>query len=112
MSDRHEDTRLCQGIDLHITDSLNFYLIDENMVLGLLQEHMLDPVGLPLDQVRLDDMESVLLLHPLIGKADCYMTGGDLLRINISGKVPFKLEWLFHVYYICPLDRFPENFIV
>lgn len=88
MSDRHEDTRLCQGVDLHITDSLNFYLIDENMVLELLQEQMLDPVGLPLDQVRLEDIESVLLLHPLIGKADCYKTGGDRLRINISSKVP------------------------
>ena len=88
MSDRHEDTRLCQGVDLHITDSLNFYLIDESMVLDLLQEHMLDPVGLPLDQIRLDEIESVLLLHPLIGEADCYKTGGDRLRINISSKVP------------------------
>ncbi len=88
MTDRHEDTRLCRGIDLHITDSLHFELIDEDMVEGLLQEHSLDPVGLPLDRIDLDAVESALLMHPLIGKAECYKTGGDMLRINISSKIP------------------------
>lgn len=88
MTDRHEDTRLCSGVDLHITDSLNFDLIDEDMILTLLQEHSIDPVGLPLEEIDLDKVETTLLLHPLVGKVQCYKTGGDMLRINISSKVP------------------------
>ena len=88
MTDRHEDTRLCRGVDLHITDSLHFDLIDDDMILSLLQEHSVDPVGLPLDEIDLEKVETTLLLHPLVGKVQCYKTGGDLLRINISSKVP------------------------
>ena len=88
MTDRHEDTRVCLGVDLHITDSLHFDLIDKDMVLATLQEHSLDPVGLPLEEIDLEKVEATLLLHPLVGKVQCYKTGGDMLRINISSKVP------------------------
>ena len=88
MTDRHEDTRLCRGLDLHITDSLHFDLIDEEMVIGVLQEHSIDPVGLPLQDIDPEKIEATLLLHPLVGKVQCYKTGGDMLRINLSSKVP------------------------
>ena len=88
MTDRHEDTRMCQGVDLHITDSLHFDLIDDDMVLTTLQEHSVDPIGIPLDEIDLEKIEATLLMHPLVGKVQCYKTGGDMLRINISSKVP------------------------
>ena len=88
MTDRHEDTRLCRGVDLHITDSLHFDLIDEEMVLAVLQEHSIDPVGLPLEEIEPEKIEATLLMHPLVGKVQCYKTGGDMLRINLSSKVP------------------------
>ena len=88
MTDRHEDVRLCSGVDLHITDSLHFDLIDEDMVLSLLKEHSLDPIGSPLEAIDVEAIEQTLALHPLVGKAQCYKTGGDMLRINLSGKVP------------------------
>ncbi len=88
MTNRHEDTRLCQGVDLHITDSLHFDLIDEEMVIGVLQEHSIDPVGLPLEDIDPEKIEATLMLHPLVGKVQCYKTGGDLLRINLTSKVP------------------------
>lgn len=88
MTDRHEDVRMCKGVDLHITDSLDIDLIDENMILSLLQEQSVDPVGLPLDGIDLERIEQTLRLHPLVGNVECYKTGGDMLRINISSKVP------------------------
>ena len=88
MTDRHEDTRLCQGVDLHISDSLHFDLIDKEMILTVLQEHSIDPTGLPLDDINLEMLESILQLHPLVGKVQCYKTGGDMLRINIWSRVP------------------------
>ena len=88
MTDRHEDVRMCKGVDLHITDSLDIELIDENMILSLLQEQSVDPVGLPLDGIDLERIEQTLRLHPLVGNVECYKTGGDMLRINIFSKVP------------------------
>ena len=88
MTDRHEDSRLCRGVDLHITDSLHFDLIDEDMVLAVLQEHSIDPVGMPLEEIEPEKIEATLLMHPLVGKVQCYKTGGDMLRINLSSKVP------------------------
>lgn len=88
LTDRHEDIRLCRGVDLHITDSLHFDLINEEMIMSLLQEHSIDPIGLPLNEIDPEKVEATLLLHPLVGKAQCYKTGGDMLRINLSSKVP------------------------
>ena len=88
MTDRHEDSHLCRGVDLHITDSLHFDLIDEEMVLAVLQEHSIDPVGMPLEEIEPEKIEATLLMHPLVGKVQCYKTGGDMLRINLSSKVP------------------------
>ena len=88
MTDRHEDSRLCRGVDLHITDSLHFDLIDEEMVLAVLQEHSIDPTGMPLEEIDPERIEATLLMHPLVGKVQCYKTGGDMLRINLSSKVP------------------------
>lgn len=88
MTDRHEDTRICQGVDLHITDSLHFDMIDEEMILSLLKEKMLDPVGKPFDRVDVMAIESALAQHPLVGSAQCYKTGGDKVRINLSSKIP------------------------
>ena len=88
MTDRHEDIRICRGIDLHISDSLDYGLIDGDMVTSLLQGRGLDPVGLSLDRIDIEGIESVLLRHPLVGRAQCYKTAGNMLRINISGKVP------------------------
>ena len=67
MTNRHEDVRLCRGVDLHITDSLHFDLIDEDMVLNLLKEHSLDPVESPLDAIDVEAIETTLALHPLVG---------------------------------------------
>lgn len=88
LTDTHEDIRRCQGVSMHIVDSLHFDLIDENMVIALLQDNMMDPVGLPLDEIDAGAIEALLMTHPLVGQVQCYKTGGDMLRINISSKVP------------------------
>ena len=88
MTDRHEDVRICQGVDLHIVDSLDYDIIDENMVLSLLQDHSIDPTGMALDAINVEAIENALLTHPLVGGVQCYKTGGDKIRVNLSSKVP------------------------
>ena len=102
MTDRHEDIRICKGIDLHISDSLDYGLIDEEMIISLLEKNNMDPIGLPLDKIDLEAIESVLAHHPLVGDAQCYKTGSDQLRVNISGKVP-----LVRVF-----DRYGQDYYV
>ena len=88
MTNRHEDIRICRKVDLHISDSLELDLIDEEMILSMLQEHSIDPIGLSMDRIDLEKIEHTLITHPLIGKVEFFKTGGDMLRINIKGKVP------------------------
>lgn len=102
MTDRHEDTRICNGIDLHISDSLDYGLIDEEMILSLLKRNDMDPIGMSLDRIDLEAIESVLVHHPLVGDAQCYKTGADELRINIAGKVPL----------VRVLDRYGQDYYV
>lgn len=88
MTDRHEDSMLCTGVDLNVQDSLSFDLVDYDMVMALLKENSLDPTGRPLEQINMDAVRSLLSGHPLIGSVVCYKTGGAKLRINVTCKVP------------------------
>lgn len=88
MTDRHEDTILCGGVDLVVVDSLSYDLVDYDMIMTLLRENSLDPIGRPLESVNTDAVRSLLTDHPLIGSAVCYKTGGGNLKIIVSCKVP------------------------
>jgi len=88
MTDRHEDTILCGGVDLEVVDSLSYDLVDYDMIMSFLKDNSLDPVGKPLESVNTDAVSSLLAGHPLIGSAICYKTGGGNLKIIVSCKVP------------------------
>lgn len=88
MTDSHEDTRVCQGLSLHVTDSLDLDLVDRDMILTMLKEQNMDPVGRNMDEIDVSLIEQLLTTHPLVAGVECYKTSGDMVRINLSGKVP------------------------
>lgn len=88
LSDGHEESRVCQGISLHVSDSLDLDLVDYDMVLDLLKERNMDPTGKAMDEIDVAAIEELLSSHPLVAGVECYRTGGDMLRIRLSGKVP------------------------
>lgn len=88
MSGSHEDTRVCQGVSLHVKDSLDLDLVDRDMVVAMLDEHGMNPAGKTLEKIDVAAMEELLSTHPLVADVECYKTSGNLVRINLSGKVP------------------------
>lgn len=102
MTDSHEEVRVCNGIDLAVHDSLKSDMVTHAMVMDMLREKGIDPTGKTLDVALLDSMESVLCMHPFIERAQCYKTAGDLVKIEISTKVPLVRvrNWRGQDFYV------------
>lgn len=79
---------LCEGIDLRIQDSLHYGLLNEATITRLLERNGLNPLGQPMESLDLDSMEHVLMKHPLVLSAECYVTAGNTLKIRLHSCVP------------------------
>lgn len=88
LRDKNDLSRECQGVYLTVKDSLEYCTVNRNMVMGMLRDNWLDPTGKPVGELLLDSMERVLCRHPFIATAQCYLTQDDMLRIDITGKMP------------------------
>lgn len=88
MSESHEDTRLCKGVEVVVKDSSDISLVDSDMIISLLDSEGLDPVGSPLLSVSTSAIEEMLSRFPLIESAQCYKTISDKVKIVVYSKVP------------------------
>lgn len=87
-TDRHEDVLMCQGIDLVVSDSLDYSLISRDMIVGFLDRQGVNPENRKLAEIDTERLEEVLAGFPLVEKAECYVTSGNRVKIEIVSKVP------------------------
>lgn len=87
-NDRTDTSRKCKGVSLYVRDSLEYGTVNNAMVMGMLRDNWLDPTGKPVEKLLLDSMEHVLCRHPFIRTAQCFLTSDDMLRIDITSKMP------------------------
>ncbi len=85
---RNDVSRRCKGVTLVVKDSVECGTVSNSMVMDMLKDNWLDPTDKPMDKLLLDSMETVLRRHPFIRTAQCYMTSGGYLRIDITSKMP------------------------
>lgn len=88
MTDSHDDSVVCQGIELSVHDGQKDEMVTMKAVQEMLKEKWIDPTGKTLDKVLLDSMEHVLVRHPYIETAQCFITSGHYVRICVTTKVP------------------------
>ncbi|MBR4843167.1 MAG: cell division protein FtsQ/DivIB [Bacteroidaceae bacterium] len=88
MSESHEDTRLCKGVEVVLKDSSEISLVDSEMIHSLLSTEGFSLEGKPLSSVNTQTMEDMLSRYPLIESAQCYKTSGDKVRVVVYSKVP------------------------
>lgn len=81
-------SRTCKGVSLYVRDSLECGTVSSAMVMGMLRDNWLDPTDRPVGKLLLDSMETVLCRHPFIRTAQCYLTSGDILKIDITSRMP------------------------
>jgi len=88
MTGSHEDSSVCQGLELNVRDNQKDEMVTMKAVMEMLNEKWINPIGKPLDQVLLDSMEHVLIRHPYIENAQCYITSAHNVMICVTTKVP------------------------
>lgn len=80
--------RACKGMELTIKDSIDYGFITPNEIKGILKQHKLLPEGKELESINVRQMEEILTQHPFIKNAECYLTSGGKVAIDLYQRVP------------------------
>lgn len=81
--------RVCKGMELTIKDSIDYGFITPNEIKGILKQHKLLPEGKELANINVRQIEETLTKHPFIRNAECYLTSGGKVAIDLYQRVPF-----------------------
>lgn len=80
--------RVCKGVELSIKDSIDYGFITPHEISEILKRHKLSPEGKKAGSINIRQIEEVLTRHPFIGEAECYLTSGGKVAINLYQRVP------------------------
>ena len=76
------------GMELVVKDSVNFGFVTPAEVKALLKAKKLSPEGKPLNSINVRRLEETLYKHPFISDAECYLTSGGKVGIEIYQRIP------------------------
>ncbi len=85
---RKPQGEVCRQVELRLKDSLYGGLVTKPEVLSLLEKEGIKPVGMELDRIPTQQVERILLDHPLIERVECYKTSGGTLRVEVTQRTP------------------------
>ena len=85
---RKPENRICEGVELVVKDKVDYGFITENGIKSLLKREKIAPEGKRLADVNVRILEEVLSRHPFIREAECYLTSGGKVGIEIYQRIP------------------------
>ena len=80
--------RIAKGLELTIADSTSYRFISDEEVHSLLKAKRMYPVGKKEEDINIRLLEDEVTKHPFVRKADCYLTSGGKVRIDIDQRIP------------------------
>ncbi|WP_300725612.1 cell division protein FtsQ [uncultured Bacteroides sp.] len=80
--------QVCKGMELTVKDSVDYGFITQDEVRSILKGSKILPIGKRLGDINVRQLENVLSKHPFIGNAECYLTSGGKIAINIYQRIP------------------------
>lgn len=80
--------RACKGMELSIKDSIDYGFITSDEIKSILKRNKLFPEGKELGSINVRRIEETLTKHPFIEKAECYLTSGGKVAIELYQRVP------------------------
>ncbi len=80
--------RVASGLELTIADSTSYRFICDEEVHSLLKKKRLYPVGKKEKEINVRLLEDEVNKHPFVRKAECYLTSGGKVRIDIDQRIP------------------------
>lgn len=79
---------VCTRVDIRIADGLASGFLDDVEVESQLKASRLYPLGQPLSQVNVRNMEEALLRNPFVKDAQCYKTQGGKVIVLLTQRLP------------------------
>ena len=80
--------QVCSGIELTIKDSIDYDFITLKDVNSLLKRKGLSPQDKRLEDINIRQVEEALSHQPFIAEAECYLTSGGKVAIDIYQRIP------------------------
>ena len=78
----------CKGMTLAIKDSIDYGFTTEQQIKSILKKNGLFPEGKLLKDINVRSIEDILTQYPFIKEAECYITSGNKVNIEIYQRIP------------------------
>lgn len=75
-------------MELTVKDSVDYGFVTQKEVKNILKRKKIYPEGKELASINVRQLEKALSNHPFIENAECYLTSGGKVAINIYQRVP------------------------
>ena len=82
------EKRIANELKLTIADSSDYRFISDEEVQSLLKKKKMHPVGKTESEINIRQLEDEVTKHPFVRKAECYLTAGGKVRIDIAQRIP------------------------
>ena len=77
------DDRVCKGMELTVKDSVDYGFVTQKEITNILKRKKIYPEGKELVNINVRQLEKALSNHPFIEHAECYLTSGGKVAIDI-----------------------------
>ncbi len=78
----------CEGVVVSFTDTITSKIITEDDIHGMLRKNKIYAEGMPLSEIDLAQVESLLQVNAYIDTVHCYYTGSGKLCIQVRAQHP------------------------
>ena len=85
---RKPENQVCKGMELVVKDSIDYSFITETEIKNLLKQKNLYPEKKRIGTINVRLLEETLSRHPFISKAECYLTSGGKVGIEVYQRIP------------------------
>lgn len=85
---RKPDKEQCKGLHLTVNDSVDYGFITQKDIEALLKSKRISPTGKPLGEIDVRKLEEVITDYPFVGEAQCYLTSGGKVNVEIHQRIP------------------------
>lgn len=82
------DKQVCKGMELTVKDSVDYGFITQKEIKSILKKNGILPDGKKLGKINVRQLERTLIRHPFIDNAECYLTSGGKVSVNIYQRIP------------------------
>lgn len=85
---RKPENEVCKGMELTIKDTVDYGYITQKGIKNILTNQKLYPEGKRLGDINVRALEKTLTSHPFISEAECYLTSGGKVHIEVYQRIP------------------------